>query len=81
MVYGSIIGQKGVVEVESASEAGTNLHIYLPLIDAEAETTPTVEDVAAPGHGECILLADDEESHLIATCEVLESLGYKVFRL
>ncbi len=79
MVYGSITGQNGVVEVESTPGIGTELHIYLPLIDAEAETIPIVENVAAPGRGECILLADDEESLLIATCEVLESLGYKVF--
>ncbi|RLL53645.1 response regulator [Mariprofundus sp. EBB-1] len=78
MVYGSITSQKGVIEVES-TPAGTHMHIYLPLIDIVMTADDAVKNSPASGHGECILLADDEESLLTATCEVLESLGYQVY--
>ena len=80
MVYGAINSQQGIIEVKSESGGGTDFHIFLPLIDAEESAeTPVEDEGGALGRGECILLADDEEPLLIATCEVLESLGYKVF--
>jgi len=78
MVYGSITSQHGLIEVES-TPAGTHVHVYLPLIDTAITADTAVENSPVSGRGECILLADDEESLLISTCEVLESLGYQVF--
>jgi len=77
MVYGSITSQHGLVEVESSPD-GTMFHIYLPLVDTVLTAGTAIKNSPASGRGECILLADDEESLLVSTCEVLESLGYQV---
>jgi CheY-like chemotaxis protein len=51
--------------------------VFLPLIDAEADTLqPNVQ--AAPGGSETILLVDDEKIVMEINREILESLGYTV---
>ena len=79
MVFGAVRTHAGFVDVESAIGAGTTFHIYLPLqSEAEAAQRETRDTVA--GHGELILLVDDEAHVLQTTAEVLESLGYRVLQ-
>jgi len=77
MVYGIVTGHGGVIEVYSKQAEGTLVSIYLPLIEAKA----LLDDAAAQykfGHGELILLVDDDLL-VVETCsEVLKSLNYKV---
>lgn len=68
----------GFITVQSKPKAGSEFKVYLPAADAApVESTATV--MAAPtGHGERILVVDDEESILAITRAALESFGYSV---
>jgi signal transduction histidine kinase len=77
LVYAIVTDSGGAIDVKSAHGQGSAFTIYLPqspvgLITAEVAT-------AAPhrGHGERVLLIDDEAPVLAATAEVLSRLGYE----
>jgi len=77
MVYGCVQMHGGIIDVESEPGSGTAFHIYLPLINTAAtpaaESSPTIS-----GHGELILLVDDEACMLETSGEVLRSMSYDV---
>ncbi|PJA31328.1 MAG: hybrid sensor histidine kinase/response regulator [Zetaproteobacteria bacterium CG_4_9_14_3_um_filter_53_7] len=79
MVFGAVKSHAGAIEVESGMAKGTTLRIYLPaltgLIDEQNQQNPP--DVV-DGHGELILLVDDEQSVIETGRDVLESLNYRV---
>jgi len=79
MVYGAVKTHAGFVEVDSVAGEGSTFHIYLPLLEPEVVAAASLQDdVLVYGHGETILLADDEQ-HIIDTGkDVLEVLGYQV---
>jgi len=79
MVFGAIKTHHGAVEVDSVEGKGSTFHIYLPVAEAAgvAKTESDEADIFE-GHGETILLADDEQHVLDAGKEVLELLGYRV---
>jgi len=79
MVRGNIESLSGTVQVESKEGEGTTFHLYLPSFSGE-QPDHGLEEVAEvePGHGELILVADDDESVCIALAELLESANYKV---
>jgi len=82
MVYGAIKSHHGYIEVESISGHGCTFHLYFPLMNADetSQDTPAT-DTTQPieGHGEAILVADDEQILREVTAEILEGLGYRVF--
>ncbi|WP_018294588.1 ATP-binding protein [Mariprofundus ferrooxydans] len=80
MVFGAVQTHGGFVDVESIPTGkGSEFHIYLP-IEEVSEMTPELTQEAQPevGHGETILLVDDEAYVIETGKEVLESLGYQV---
>jgi len=77
MVYGAVQSHNGIIEVESEEGKGSAFHMFLPLEQAEA-SSPVVEDHVLEGHGETVLLADDEEIICEVSRELLEALGYRV---
>ncbi len=79
MVYGAVQSHHGVIEVESEEGRGSAFHIFLPLIE-QSDTPFQLEEKRArmEGHGETILLADDEELVCEVYRELLESMGYRV---
>ncbi len=78
MVFGAVKTHQGAIDVESNMGQGTSFHIYLPLLStAEIESAVTSQDVVK-GHGECILIVEDQQAILDMGKEVLASLGYKV---
>ncbi len=79
MVYGAVKTHHGFVEVESTPSEGSTFHMYIPLLEQENSASPSLQPLeVAEGHGETILLVDDE-SHILETGkEVLEALGYQV---
>jgi signal transduction histidine kinase/CheY-like chemotaxis protein len=78
-VYGIVKQHGGAIKVETQSERGTTFSVYLPAHEA-AELPNELKEPSAPpqGHGEVILLAEDEEKVRKAGQEILESLGYQV---
>lgn len=81
MVYGAIKTHGGLMDVESEEGQGTIFHIYLPLLEIEKiDIKPEQKQKTVIGHGELILLADDEQVVRETTADVLESLGYKVLQ-
>jgi len=81
LVYGAIKTHQGFVEVDSIEGKGSTFHIYLPLLETEyVAPEATEKQESTGGHGELILVADDEPMVRETMAEVLESMGYKVLQ-
>ena len=80
MLFGAIKTHDGFVEVDSIEGKGSTFHLYIPLLlqSEELVITASKEKTIARGHGEMILLVDDELPIIETGKAVLESLGYRV---
>lgn len=80
MVFGAVKTHNGFIEVNSKRGKGTIFHIYLPLLERKQVLPESICSLTLPetGHGETILLVDDQEQVIETGKEVLESLGYHV---
>jgi CheY-like chemotaxis protein len=80
MTFGAIKTHHGFIEVESIEGKGSTFHLYIPLLPQAEEIaiTPPKEKEIARGHGEVILLVDDNLQIIETGKAVLESLGYRV---
>jgi len=75
-VIGIIKSHSGFVKVYSEVGRGTQFRVYLPV--AEVDQTPPVEDLEMPqGHGELILVVDDEAAIRDIIKASLETYNYK----
>ena len=69
----------GFINVYSEPGKGTQFSFYLPAIEVGATADEEEEESRLPlGHGELILVVDDEEAIREITRGTLESFGYKV---
>ncbi len=76
---GIVKGHGGFINVYSEIGKGTQFKIYLPAIKTEGtEQTEEKHPELPMGHGELILVVDDEVPIQEVTKETLESYGYKV---
>ena len=77
-VLGIIKGHGGFLHVQSDPGHGTRFNLYFPAVKAEAKG-PAGTTVPAPprGHGETILVIDDEESIRDIVSALLRAYGYK----
>ena len=82
MVFGAVKRHQGFIEVENHENQGTTFQVYIPLLDQQTTVSPTekIQTVTTQGHGELILLVDDEPMVLEMGADVLESLGYRVLQ-
>ncbi|MFQ5344729.1 MAG: ATP-binding protein [Mariprofundus sp.] len=78
MAFGSIQSHGGVIDVESKPGCGSTFHIYLPIQNMHAELEALQSQDICAGHGETILLADDNPQIRETVGEVLENIGYQV---
>lgn len=72
-------GHGGFVRVQSARDVGTQVDVFLPAATAsdDAPAEDPGDDIPV-GHGETVLVVDDEAPIRAATRDVLESHGYRV---
>ena len=80
-MHGIILGLGGTVTVETAEGHGSMFRVSLPAVAGDAAPEPQREAGAAPGpaprgHGEVILIVDDEPALLDVTSRMLRSHGY-----
>ena len=78
-VQGIIQGHEGFIDLQSEPGEGTVFRIFLPaLVDSKSAESQRSYAIIPSGHGELILVVDDEESILEITKGALESFGYRV---
>jgi PAS domain S-box-containing protein len=78
MVYGFIKQSGGHVDIESAVGRGTTVRLYLPKArEGEAAAACAADEVGqVRGHGETVLVVEDDEAVRELTMNIVNSLGY-----
>jgi CheY-like chemotaxis protein len=79
VVHGIMQSHDGAVSIQSEPGKGTTAYLYFPIQAAATALPPVEEKPAMPaGHGERILLVDDEPSLAMIGTKILQLLGYQV---
>ncbi len=72
-------GHGGFIRVFSEPDKGSRFQVYLPAQDRASSPVPEPDGEAVMrGHGEVVLIVDDEEPIRQITQQTLESCGYRV---
>jgi PAS domain S-box-containing protein len=79
VVYAIVTDLAGAFDVKSEAGQGSAFAIYLPLAEValSAAAEAQAEGPLPRGHGERVLIVDDEEPFVALTAEVLSRLGYE----
>ncbi len=78
MVYGIVQQSGGHIRVESELDTGTTFRIYFPAVPEETKAAEPLEEAALIGHGETVLVAEDEDSLRDSIVAYLRQHGYTV---
>jgi CheY-like chemotaxis protein len=77
LVHGIVADLGGAIEVSSAVGEGTTFHIWLPASSEAARPTASQPVHLPHGHGETVMIVDDEPALLSLTEETLAEVGYE----
>lgn len=78
-VLGIVKGHQGFVDIETAAGQGTRFAVYLPArIAASHSLGPALAAEPCRGHGELVLVVDDEPAILETARATLTAYGYQV---
>jgi two-component system cell cycle sensor histidine kinase/response regulator CckA len=77
-VYGMVRQSGGMAEIESALGVGTKVRLYLPSVDRPGLRAAAEVESEAQGHGETILLVEDDTALLALMKDTVSALGYNV---
>ncbi|MDB6083300.1 MAG: hybrid sensor histidine kinase/response regulator [Gammaproteobacteria bacterium] len=80
MLYGFARQSGGSVRIRSAMGQGTTVCVYLPRHVGDGDDTDRSIDTEKPlrmGHGETVLVVDDEPTVRMLVTDVLNDMGYK----
>jgi CheY-like chemotaxis protein len=77
-VYGIVQLHSGYIDVENTVGEGVTFRIYLPAADVVTEGAIEAVALAPPGHGETLLLVEDNAQLREAGQTILRDLGYRV---
>jgi PAS domain S-box-containing protein len=82
MIHGFVRQSGGQVRIYSEVGSGTTVCLYFPRHTGSAEDgdEPEVTRPADPGHGETVLVVDDEPAVRMLMVEVLEEAGYRTIQ-
>ena len=78
VVHGIVESHDGAMTLDSAPGAGSAFSIYLPRVDADADSAAEPSEPVIPQGAGCVLLVDDEEILARLGEELLQYLGYEV---
>jgi PAS domain S-box-containing protein len=79
MVYAAVEQGGGAIDVESTPGAGTTFVLYLPRVEAPARGAERAAAGAAPrGHGERVLVVEDEPQLRATLSRFMSTGGYEV---
>jgi CheY-like chemotaxis protein len=79
-VYGIVKQSGGYIWVDSEVGSGSSFTMYFPAIEAALTATTTPEITKREGHGETVLLVEDEAALRESISEYLTLHGYTVLR-
>ena len=77
LVYGIVTDSGGAIDVKSTPGRGSTFAIYLPRVEAPAIAESLAAGPVVRGHGERVLVVDDEEALVAVTSEMLKHFGYE----
>ena len=81
VVHGIVEQLNGQIEIESEVGKGTEVSVFLPLIEETESEMIELEEEAVKAGNQRILFIDDEEKICVSSKIMLEELGYRVTTL
>jgi len=77
-VYGIVRASGGTIDVQSRSGVGSTFRVYLPASDTALEQPRKIAHQPEKGHGETILIVEDEDPVRMLLRRILVNHGYVV---